>query len=135
MPPWPPPQPTRGPRPAKCKKQAAERAAQAASDHRTALEQAQTEAALDEQRKSEALASRDRAVESANADASVAEQCLDEGSRQARDAVREWTEQVRAWQAEVVYLSPADIRLPAPDADPAELDTLDPAVQRRSGFR
>ena len=111
-------------------KQAAEHAVQAASDHGTALEQAQAEAALDEQRKSGAIASRERAVESANADVSAAEQCLDEGSRQARGAVREWTEQVRAWQAEVVYLSPADIRLPAPDADPAELDTLDPAAGR-----
>jgi hypothetical protein len=90
------------------------RSAQAADGHNSAVERAQAEAALDGQRRSEALASRDRAVESANAHVSAAAQRLGEGTRQARSAVREWTGQARAWQAGAAYLSTAPLHLPIP---------------------
>jgi len=110
--------------------EAAERSAQAADGYNYAVERAQAEAALDGQRRSEALASRDRAVESANVHVSEAEQHLGEGTRQAWDAAREWTGQARAWQAGAVYLSPVVLRLPSGDAGATELDGLDPDVSR-----
>jgi ABC-type dipeptide/oligopeptide/nickel transport system ATPase component len=110
--------------------EADERSAQATDGYNLAVEQAQAEASRDGQRRSAALASRDRAVESANAQVSAAEQDLGEGTAQARDAVREWTGQARAWQAGASYLSGAHLYLLSPDAGAAELDGLDPAVSR-----
>ena len=109
---------------------AAECSAQAADGYNSAVERAQAEAALDGKRRSEALASHDRTVESANAYVSTAEQHLGEGTRQARNAVREWTGQALAWQAGAAYLSPVALSLPSPDAGAAELDGLDVAVSR-----
>jgi len=109
---------------------AAEGSAQATSGYNSTLQRVQAEAVLAEQEKSEALATHDHAIESANADVRAAEQRLEEGVQQARNAVREWMGQVRAWLAGAGYLARVALSLPAPDADSAELDRLEPAASR-----
>jgi len=107
-----------------------EAAAEATSDYSFAVEQARAETMLAEQQKDQALASHEDDVASANADVVTATQRLADGTDRARQTARDWIGAVRAWQASLVHLSQAELRLPAPDVSPAELDSLAPASIR-----
>jgi hypothetical protein len=105
-------------------------ATEATTSYSFALEQARAETKLAEQQKDQAIASHQDTVAAANANVGAAEQRLADGTDRARHAALDWIGSVRAWQARLVHLSRTELRLPAPDASPAELDSLAPASLR-----
>jgi hypothetical protein len=103
-----------------------EAATAATNDYSSATEQARAEAIIAEQRKTMACTSRESVIASARGSLAAAEQRLAHGVARARLAARDWTGKVHAWRVDLIHLSGANFALPAPDADPAELDRLTP---------